>query len=76
MLTAGQVAAVLHRPAADRNAASRLRTAGKVVAPSVGNSYRYPAFPFHEATASVREAVAAVNMALGAVADPWGIAPR
>lgn len=72
MLTAGQVAAVLHRPAADRTVASRLRTTGKVVALPVGNSYRYPAFQFDDATASVREAVAAVNELLGAAADPWG----
>ena len=63
MLTAGQVAATLHRPAADRTVASRLRTTGKVVALPVGNSYRYPAFQFDEATASVRDTVAAVNAA-------------
>ncbi|REE77512.1 hypothetical protein C8E05_7034 [Rhodococcus wratislaviensis] len=74
MLTASQVAAVLHRPASDRTFASRLRTTGKVVALPVGNSYRYPAFQFDEATASVRDTVAAVNTALGAAADPWGVA--
>ncbi|KXF48870.1 hypothetical protein AXA44_02025 [Rhodococcus sp. SC4] len=74
MLTAGQVAAVLHRPAADRTVASRLRTTGKVVALPVGNSYRYPAFQFDEATASVRDTVAAINTALGAATDPWGVA--
>ncbi|MGW4339150.1 hypothetical protein ACWEK5_41080 [Rhodococcus koreensis] len=74
MLTAGQVAAVLRRPAADRTVASRLRTTGKVVALPVGNSYRYPAFQFDEATASVRDTVAAINTALGAADDPWGVA--
>ncbi|KAF0958017.1 hypothetical protein [Rhodococcus sp. T7] len=74
MLTAGQVAAVLHRPAADRTVASRLRTTGKVVALPVGNGYRYPAFQFDEPTASVRGAVAAINTALGAATDPWGVA--
>lgn len=74
MLTAGEVAAVLRRPPSDRTVASRLRTAGKVVALLVGNSYRYPAFQFDDATASVRDAVAAVNTALGAASDPWGVA--
>lgn len=74
MLTAGQVAAVLSRSPSDRTVASRLRTAGKVVALPVGNSYRYPAFQFDDATASVRDAVSAVNVTLGAATDPWGVA--
>ena len=72
MLTAGQVAAVLRRPESDRTVASRLRTAGKVVALPVGNGYRYPEFQFDDATASVREVVATVNALLDAGADPWG----
>ena len=50
------------------------RTAGKIVTLTVGNSYRYPAFQFDDATASVREAVTAVNVLLDAAADPWGLA--
>ncbi|WP_238586275.1 hypothetical protein [Rhodococcus rhodochrous] len=74
MLTAGQVATALRRPATDRTVASRLRSAGKVVALPVGNSYRYPAFQFDETTASVRDPVATVNAMLGAATDPWGVA--
>ncbi len=74
MLTAAQVAAVLRRDPADRSVASRLRAAGKVVALPVGNSYRYPAFQFDDATASVRDVVAAVNARVDAAADPWGVA--
>lgn len=66
MLTAGQVASVLRRPESDRCVASRLRTAGKVVAFPVGNGYRYPEFQFDDTTASVRWVVATVNVLLGA----------
>lgn len=75
MLTAAQVAAVLRRDPADRSVASRLRAAGKVVALPVGNSYRYPAFQFDDATASVRDVVAAINARVDAAADPW-VSPR
>ncbi|MDV7085657.1 hypothetical protein [Rhodococcus opacus] len=56
----------------DRTVASRFRTTGKVVTLPVCTSERYPAFLFDEATASVRDTVAAINTALGAAADPWG----
>ena len=76
MLTATGVVQALHARARNpRELASRLRQGGTLLgllAPGA-RSCVYPAFQVDPVAGRVRPTVAAVNTALGALEDPWGV---
>ncbi|QYB00324.1 hypothetical protein I1A62_04675 (plasmid) [Rhodococcus sp. USK10] len=74
MLDSTAVSRVLGKAATSRNTASRLSTAGTVIALPVSGHKLYPAFQFDAERRQVRPIVAEINRALGAKDDPWGVA--
>ena len=69
MLDSTAVSRVLGRAATSRNTASRLSTAGTVIALPVSGHKLYPAFQFDADRRQVRPIVAEINRALGAKED-------
>ena len=75
LLESSAVATALGRTGANgREAASKLRLAGRLVGIRQQNRFLYPAFQFDLDHHRVHEVAERINCLLGALGDPWGVA--